>query len=391
MQKELPTINLINGLSNMVPRVAMQFNIGLRALNLGLKSEKLTPNIPIIEIAQPTTEWDKKVAEIEEAFAPVYDQEEYANAALNLMGLRGETIPILSALGIKSLNPKDYKNTLLKGFDALDIGVGPGRITCELAARGAKVTAIDLAQGYLEITRNKLVQLSQQLGRPMDVELALCPASDFPYDENLLNFDAITCMFGVFNHIENWDEVMRKMYGSLKPNGNLFASFYGGNDALVFRLLRERKLDYEPAILQRRAQNGKGILLGEKAEDILPANFPTQVEIETKSKRYGFQVKRKIPLLRLASIFPKDPTPDNIKKFFTVVEEIEPSALPYLEQFSNNPTQLLLAAFEWDWVNPGNPNDSAYIYYQFGLSRDPQDSTLRDKPMPKMPEVKKAH
>lgn len=377
MEKKLPTVNLINGLADMVPRVATRFNIGLWAANQKLANEPNKPAISIDTITNPTTEWDKRVASIEEAFAPVYDQEEYANAALNLMGLRGELLPILSALGIKSLNPKDYNDTPLEGFDVLDVGVGPGRITCELAARGAKVTAIDLAKGYLEITRNKLSQLSQQLERPMNVELALCPASDFPYSEKL--FDVITCMFGVFNHIENWDQVMEQMYQSLTPNGNLFASFYGGNDALVFRLLKEGRLDYEPAILQRRAQNGKGILLGGNAENILPAKFPPQTEIEAKSKEYGYQVKRKIPLLRLASIYPKDPIPENIQKFFAVVNDIEPSALSYLTQFSNNPTQLLLAAFEWDWVYPGNSSDSAYIYYQFG------------KPMPKMPEIKKAH
>jgi SAM-dependent methyltransferase len=84
--------------------------------------------------------------------------------------------PLLDAAGVRS------------GWRVLDVATGPGYVAERAAARGATVVGIDLAEGMLELAR-------QRLG---GVELLRADAEELPFDD--ASFDAVIGGF-VINHL----------------------------------------------------------------------------------------------------------------------------------------------------------------------------------------------
>lgn len=334
-----------------------------------LPANRLLLDTKVLKI--PNQEWSKKVDSIETPFVDEYDDEEYGkNPALNLMGLF-EMKSMLKAFGLSSKQQTEYDFKPFFGRNFFVAGTGTGREVINLIALGANVTGIDATKGYVDLTAQKLKTVS--FLPEQKIELFQSPAEDYPYINN--SFDGITSLFGVINHIQNWKKQIEKYALALKGNGRLVIEKYGSNDALVFKLKKKGFLTYSPSILQRRDPKGKGILLGD-SEEILPANFQSDGQFRFQMEKAGFDVEKKVGFLRIAALFPKQSSPENILKFLTLVSQVDKKAYNFIYQF-NTPEELLLASFMYDLQsqrkkNSVNIEDFAYVLY-VGRKKRPEE------------------
>jgi 2-polyprenyl-6-hydroxyphenyl methylase/3-demethylubiquinone-9 3-methyltransferase len=121
---------------------------------------------------------------------------------------------------LHALNPVrlDYiaERTTLGDARVLDVGCGGGLLSESLAARGAHVTAIDLAPELLKIARLHQLESGVNVDYRLSPVEALLDAGDAP-------FDAITCM-EMLEHVPDPASVIDACARLLKPGGRLFLS-----------------------------------------------------------------------------------------------------------------------------------------------------------------------
>ncbi len=101
------------------------------------------------------------------------------------------------------------------GMLVLDLATGTGGVAREAAAAGARVTAIDVSPGMLEIARHT---------SPTNITYVLAEASALPFPDH--SFDVATCGFGL-SHMPHASQVLSEVRRILKPNGTLLASCWG--------------------------------------------------------------------------------------------------------------------------------------------------------------------
>jgi|GEM_PF-5377121 len=337
---------------------ALQANTGL------LFGNGQNGDIQFQTLASPDSEWSQRVDAIEAPFASDYDVEEYEqNQALTIMGgyemmsvLASYGVPI-SPFGIEKQITQLTVEQPLKGKRFLDIGCGPGRFVIALAALGARVDAFDATAEYVQITGGKIRATEKTLGRTCDVNLYQCPAERFDYGQK--KYDGITSMFGVLNHVQGGMKLLPKIAQSIKPGGAFNISMYGPNSALVFDLAEDGKINgYKPSILQKRAEGG--IILGD-SDEVLPASFPTPVDIGYAIGASGLKINSTTGMLRVAALFPRDPDLYNNLAFLEQLERVEPEATKQLSPFVQDPNKLLLKSFLYDLRNQEKINDFAYF------------------------------
>ena len=113
------------------------------------------------------------------------------------------------------------------------------------------------------------------------------------------------------------------------------------------------------------------------SEDVLPANFPSDRQFRWQLENSGLEIQKKIGFLRIASLFPKDPTAQNLTMFMELVSQTDQKAYDFLYQFQSS-EDLLLDAFMYDLQsqrrkkNPINIEDFAYVLYE-GRKRKPEE------------------
>jgi SAM-dependent methyltransferase len=102
------------------------------------------------------------------------------------------------------------------GLSVLDIACGHGRITRELARRGAQVVGVDLSAELLE--KGKAIERANPLGvhyRHADVSSDLATRSQ--------TFDAVSCSFGL-SDIDDLDGCIHTVAAALRPVGRFVCS-----------------------------------------------------------------------------------------------------------------------------------------------------------------------
>ncbi|MBU0975624.1 MAG: class I SAM-dependent methyltransferase [Patescibacteria group bacterium] len=313
---------------------------------------------PKIEIlTTPQTLWAQTVDRIEVPFAKEYDQEEYFNnPALTMMGFY-ELRRIIRSLGVPTPQQEDYYSEPLKGQKCFVVGTGPGREIVWYSIFGASVSGLDATSKYLEIAQRKVTLAQEYLGRQLPVDrLYQCPAESFSWPSK--EYDFVSCLFGVLNHVESWEQTLATICNSVKPGGKIFLSMYGQNEALVFEL--RGQLGYSPSILQRRTEGG--ILLGESS-DILPANFPLPEEVAEVLQAQGFSDIMASGDLALAALFPQITTKKNLELFKSLIAQTEPRLGNRIKAV-NDADELLLRTFIYEQKIPRPLQDYAYIRFE---------------------------
>ena len=109
----------------------------------------------------------------------------------------------------------------LEGCRALDIGCGGGILTESLAASGAEVTGIDMAERPLEVAR------LHQLESGVEVEYRMATAEQLAVD-HAGQFDVVTCL-EMLEHVPSPREVVASAAELVKPGGHVFFSTINRN------------------------------------------------------------------------------------------------------------------------------------------------------------------
>jgi ubiquinone/menaquinone biosynthesis C-methylase UbiE len=115
---------------------------------------------------------------------------------------------------------RDYLNTPaffellpdLGGLSGLDIGCGEGYNTRLLAKRGARVTAIDIAEVFIQ----HATQSEEQ--EPLGIDYRVASAVELPFGDATFDF---AVGFMSFMDIPETDRVLTEAYRVLKPGGFL--------------------------------------------------------------------------------------------------------------------------------------------------------------------------
>ncbi len=176
---------------------------------------------------------------------------------------------------LHDINPLrcDYIDNIekLDKKQVLDVGCGGGILAESMAARGAIVTGIDLAEKPLKVAELHLIETGQK------VEYRNISAEDLAR-ERPASFDAVTCM-EMLEHVPDPAAIVAACAALVKPGGHVFFSTINRNPKsylfavvgaeYVLRLLPRGTHDYarfikpsELAAMCRRAQLNVGGLTG---------------------------------------------------------------------------------------------------------------------------------
>ena len=109
----------------------------------------------------------------------------------------------------------------LSGKDVLDVGCGGGILTESMAAKGARVTGIDMGEAPLEVARLHLLESGQQ------VDYRRIPAEELA-TEMPGRFDVVTCM-EMLEHVPDPASVVRACATLVKPGGQVYFSTINRN------------------------------------------------------------------------------------------------------------------------------------------------------------------
>ena len=109
----------------------------------------------------------------------------------------------------------------LEGKDVLDVGCGGGILAEAMAARGARVTGIDLGERPLKVAQLHLIESGREVDyRLISIEqLAL---------ERPAAFDIVTCM-ELLEHVPDPASTVRACARALRPQGHAFFSTINRN------------------------------------------------------------------------------------------------------------------------------------------------------------------
>ncbi len=109
----------------------------------------------------------------------------------------------------------------LQGKQVLDIGCGGGILAEAMAAKGARVTGIDMAEASLEVARLHLLESGLEVNYVHSTAEQHCP-------EHPQHYDVITCM-ELLEHVPDPTSIITAAASALKPDGKLLLSTLNRN------------------------------------------------------------------------------------------------------------------------------------------------------------------
>jgi SAM-dependent methyltransferase len=110
----------------------------------------------------------------------------------------------------------------LSGKDVLEVGVGCGRIACQVLKRGChSLTGIDISAKTIAAAKADLAEVA-------NVELVLADIAEFARPES---FDAVLSVL-TFMHVEDKHTALRNVVDALRPGGRAVLSIDNASDLL---------------------------------------------------------------------------------------------------------------------------------------------------------------
>jgi cyclopropane-fatty-acyl-phospholipid synthase len=122
------------------------------------------------------------------------------------------------------------------GQEILELGCGWGSLSLYMAKRypNAKITAVSNSHSQ----RHHIMKLAKAQGSA-NLEVITCDMNDFATD---LRFDRVVSV-EMFEHMSNWEELLTRVRGWLKPEGFLFIHIFT-HDKASYRFDHEDKSDW---------------------------------------------------------------------------------------------------------------------------------------------------
>jgi ubiquinone/menaquinone biosynthesis C-methylase UbiE len=115
----------------------------------------------------------------------------------------------------------------LEGREVLDLGSGYGAVSCHMARRGARVTALDISEDSLSQSRAWF----QKNGVQDRVQTVAASANALPFPEDRFDFIVGSC---ILHHLD-LDKAVPELRRTLKPGGKaVFVENNGMNPVLSF-------------------------------------------------------------------------------------------------------------------------------------------------------------
>jgi 2-polyprenyl-6-hydroxyphenyl methylase/3-demethylubiquinone-9 3-methyltransferase len=113
------------------------------------------------------------------------------------------------------------KAVSLKGKTTLDVGCGGGILAESMAAKGAKVTGLDMGEAPLKVAELHLLESG------LEVDYIRLPVEQLA-EQQPASFDVVTCM-EMLEHVPDPSSVIRACAKLVKPGGHLFFSTLNRN------------------------------------------------------------------------------------------------------------------------------------------------------------------
>ena len=135
----------------------------------------------------------------------------------------------VSSFFAQNKNEKQFSGLIpyekIKGKNVLEIGCGSGAHSRLIVEAGANLTAIDLTEKAIELTRKRLgLYGCEAVVKQMDAE-----HMDFP--DNTFDF---IWSWGVIHHSSNTEKIISEIYRVLKPTGEVRVMVYNWNSLNCF-------------------------------------------------------------------------------------------------------------------------------------------------------------
>ena len=135
---------------------------------------------------------------------------------------------------LHQINPLrlDYIDRIagLQGKSVLDVGCGGGILTESMAARGARVTGIDMGEAPLEVARLHLLESGH------DIQYERIPVERLAAEQPE-SFDVVTCM-EMLEHVPDPASVIGACASLARPGGHIFFSTLNRNPkAYLFAII----------------------------------------------------------------------------------------------------------------------------------------------------------
>ncbi|KAK3324424.1 S-adenosyl-L-methionine-dependent methyltransferase [Cercophora scortea] len=199
-------------------------------------------------------------------------------------------VQLATALAHKALLARLPSNSNeLSSYDVLEIGCGTGLLSLALAPAVRSLTAVDAAQGMIDVLQAKLLAKHQSHQHDINNVRAVCALLEDPDDPRIqidpvadhaekgdstdmhLRFDLVISHL-VLHHIPDLPAVLRTMFGCLKPgSGRVMLTDFEDFGPEARRFHPEGKMD---------GVERHGIAKGEMQELLVQARF-VDVVVET--------------------------------------------------------------------------------------------------------------
>ncbi len=116
---------------------------------------------------------------------------------------------------------KEHSGGSLKGKSILDVGCGGGILSESMAAEGAVVTGIDMAEAGLEVAKLHLLESG------LNVDYQKIPVEEYA-EQHAGKFDVVTCL-EMLEHVPDPSSIIKACAALVKPDGQVFFSTINRN------------------------------------------------------------------------------------------------------------------------------------------------------------------